>query len=226
MNGVDARTADRIAAELEELILMRDYDDGARLDEARLAARFGVSRTPVREALHMLEATGLVEHRPRRGAFVLIPGPVELMELFEYMAELEASCGRLATRRMAEEGLAEIAAANAACEAATVPAEYYPANEVFHRLIYAQCGNRALRDAALRLQKRLGPYRRMQLNLRGRMAQSLAEHRAVLAALKAGEADRVAELLRAHVAVQGERFHRLLSQIRRPGEADAAEARR
>lgn len=219
---MNTRPAERIAAELEELILVRDYANGARLDEARLAERFGVSRTPVREALHLLGAAGLVEHRPRRGAFVRNPSPIELMELFEFMAELEASCGRLAARRLAGDALAEIAAANAACEAAEDVAAYYAANEVFHRLIYEQSGNRALRDAALRLQKRLRPYRRMQLNLRGRMAQSREEHRAVVSALAAGEAERAAAALRVHVAVQGDRFHRLLAEMRGLREAGCA----
>lgn len=214
--------ADRIAAELEGLTLMRDRGDGARLDEARLAVRFGVSRTPVREALHLLVSAGLVGHRPRRGVFVRSPGPIELMELLEFMPELEAPCGRLAARRLTENGLCELIAANAQCEATTNPADYCSANEVLHQLIYEQSGNRALRDGALRLKKRLRSCRRMQLHLRGRMAQSLEEHRAVIAALGAGDTERAAEAPRNHLAVQGDRFHRLLAQMRSPGNAEVA----
>ena len=211
---MDATPAAWIAEQLEELIATREFEDGSRLDEGQLAARFGVSRTPVREALHMLGAAGLVERRPRRGVFVRNPDPVELVELFELMAELEASCGRFAAARLTEQGLTLIAAANAECAAAADPDAYYAANERFHQRIYEHCGNRALRDAALRLHKRLRPYRRMQLHLRGRMAQSLEEHEAVVAALRAGDATAAATALRVHVAVQGDKFHRLLSQIR------------
>ena len=81
------RRADSIAEELEELIFDGTFGDGDRLDEVRLAEQFGVSRTPLREAFQRLALSGLVQLIPRRGAFVRQPGPVELMEMFEVMAE-------------------------------------------------------------------------------------------------------------------------------------------
>ena len=105
---MEKRRADTIADELEELIFDGTFPDGERLDEVRLAEHFGVSRTPLREALQRLARSGLVELIPRRGAFVRQPGPVELLEMFEVMAEVEAVCGRLAARRISDEAFAEL----------------------------------------------------------------------------------------------------------------------
>ena len=213
---MDIRQPDRIAEELEQLILTGGFDDGARLDETRLADRFGVSRTPVREALSRLGAEGLVEHRPRRGVFVRAPGPVELMEMFELMAELEAACGRLAASRITDKGLDALAEANRGCEEAVQAGDadaYYAANGRFHHLVYRHSGNAHIEAEAARWHKRLRGYRRLQLRLRGRMEQSLAEHREVLAALAAGDAEAASRALRQHVAVQGEKFQRLRASL-------------
>ncbi|TCO70812.1 GntR family transcriptional regulator [Rhodovulum euryhalinum] len=212
------RRADTIASEIEEAILTGEFADGDRLDEHRLADRFGVSRTPVREALLKLAQSGLVEHAPRRGVFVRHPGPVELIEMFEVMAEIEALCGRLAARRISDAALDELRAANARCRAALGRGDadaYYAENEGFHRIVYRESGNGFLASEAGRLHRRLQPFRRLQLRARGRMAQSMAEHEAVVDALAAGDAERAAAALRGHVAVQGEKFHDLMAGLRR-----------
>ena len=105
---MEKRRADTIAEELEERIFDGTFPDGCRLDEVRLAENFGVSRTPLREALQRLARSGLVELVPRRGAFVRQPGPVELIEMFEVMAEFEAVCGRLAAKRISDDALAQL----------------------------------------------------------------------------------------------------------------------
>ncbi len=214
---MDMLRVDHILQDIEQMIVTGGFADGERLDEIRLAERFGVSRTPIREALQKLAASGLVEHRPRRGVFVREPGPVELVEMFEAMAELEAACGRLAALRITEKGIEALRATNALCQAAVAADdtdEYYLHNEQFHHLIYAATQNPFLEDMAARLQKRLKPYRRMQLRLRGRLAQSMAEHEAIVTALSAGDGAAAASELRAHVAVQGEKFHHLLNHLK------------
>ena len=110
------RAADIVREGLEQLILTGELADGAHLDEVRLATRFDVSRTPLREALQALSASGLVELIPNRGAFVRNPGIQEMVEMFEVMAELEGMCGRLAARRVSETALAEIDGVAARCE--------------------------------------------------------------------------------------------------------------
>ena len=97
-----------IAEELEGMILDGTFSDGQRLDEVQLAEQFNVSRTPLREALQRLALSGLVEQIPRRGVFVRQPGPVELVEMFEVMAELEAVCARLAASRITDQALADL----------------------------------------------------------------------------------------------------------------------
>ncbi|MGY9053248.1 MAG: GntR family transcriptional regulator, partial [Rhodobacterales bacterium] len=74
---------DQIAEEIQELVFSRSFQDGERLDEIRLAKRFGVSRTPLREALKKLTLSGIVEKIPNRGVFVRQPGPIELLDMFE-----------------------------------------------------------------------------------------------------------------------------------------------
>ncbi|WP_299845366.1 GntR family transcriptional regulator [uncultured Jannaschia sp.] len=214
----DQSTAHRIAADLEIAILKREFENGVRLDENELSARFGVSRTPVREALGRLALTGLVVQMPRRGTFVRQPGPAELLEMFEVMAELEASCGRLAARRADASQVEAIRKADTACGnalAAGDPNAYYAENETFHQAIYDASGNRFLVGKALRLQRRLMFFRQMQLHLRGRPEESRTEHAAIFVAIESGDGDRAAMLLRAHVAVQGERFHSLVVHLNR-----------
>ncbi|ABG31112.1 GntR family transcriptional regulator [Roseobacter denitrificans] len=214
---MELKRAEQIADSLEQLVFQGKYKDGQRLDEIKLAARFNVSRTPIREALQRLVMSGMAEQIPRKGVFVRQPGPVELLEMFETMAELEAACGRFAAVRMTDEGLERLADANVRCKAAVEKkdaAGYYQENEAFHREIYHGATNAYLRNEALRLQNRLKPYRRVQLRFRGRMAQSLAEHEEIIEALRSGEAELAATLLRAHVTVQGEKFQQLMAGLK------------
>lgn len=212
--------SDRIAALLEEQILTGRFPPGARLDEASLAEEHQVSRTPIREAFQRLALSGLVDHAPRRGVFVRQTTAVEIMEMFEVMAEFESVCGRLAARRCSEAALDSLRRANAGCRRALEAGDadgYYEENSTFHQLIYEQSGNHFLAQEASRLHRRLKPYRRMQLHLRGRLRQSMQEHEAIVDAIAAGDDTMAANLLREHVAVQGEKFHHLLSQFRLDG---------
>lgn len=217
---MERKRAETIAEALESLILDGSFANGDRLDEVQLAERFAVSRTPLREALQRLALSGLVEQIPRRGVFVRQPGPVELLEMFEVMAELESACARLAATRITDAALDEMRAANASCQRAVALRDadgYYRENERFHAILYAQSGNGFLEQECLRLHRRLTPFRRLQLRARGRLNQSMAEHEAVVGALEQGDALRAAEEIRRHVAVQGEKFHHLMASLRAAG---------
>ncbi len=206
-----------IADALEELVFTGEFPDGARLDEITLAARFGVSRTPIREALQRLVVAGLAEQLPRRGVFIRQPGAVDLMEMFETMAELEAACGRLSAQRISDPALDMLEQTNTRCREAVAAGDvdgYYRENQSFHQVIYHETGNSFLEHEALRLSRRLSPFRRLQLRWRGRMAQSMAEHETVVRALREGDARLAADTLRDHVAVQGEKFHQLIASLR------------
>ena len=215
---MNIRRADQIANTLEQLVFSGKFQDGERLDELKLAEQFNVSRTPIREALQVLVSSGMAEQIPRRGVFIRQPGPVELMEMFETMAELEAACGRLAATRMSDKDLATLANANDRCQQAiwdTDRNRYYTENETFHQIIYRGAANTFLANQALQLQNRLRAYRRIQLRFRGRMDESMNEHSQILSALTKGDADIAAQTLRCHVAVQGEKFHQLIASLKR-----------
>lgn len=214
--------AQRLKQRIEDEIVSGELALGSRLDENQLAARFGVSRTPIREALLQLAVTGLVQTKPRRGAVVSTPEPHLLLAMFETMAEIEAACGRLAARRSAPEDAAALREALSGCrDAMTIEdAEaYYAENYVFHTVVYRASHNAFLADQALSLHRRLAPFRRLQLRVRQRLPQSLAEHEAIVDAILAGDAAGAAEALRNHVLVQGDRFTDLVAGLRAPDAA-------
>lgn len=211
--------------QLEEDIVNGRLPPGIQLDIEELATRFQVSRTPVREALQQLKASGLVEVIPKRGTYVAKVGLPELIEMFEVMAELEAMCAGLAARRATDSDVQRIEITLLDCEreAATGDAnQYYYANEHFHQLIYQSCGNAYLVQQTMALKSRLKPYRRLQLQLRNRIAQSLTEHREIVQAIKAGNLERAAQVAREHVLIQGQRFSDLMSLADRKPEIQAA----
>ena len=118
--------AQRLRQTIEDEIVAGRLAVGARLDEVMLAERFGVSRTPIREALLQLAVTGLVETKPRKGTIVSAPEPQHLLAMFETMAELEAACGRFAARRLTPDHEAALKAALAAGVAIALGHDWNP----------------------------------------------------------------------------------------------------
>src|SRR2546429_1420531 len=162
----------RLKQAIEDAVIAGDFLPGDRLDEASLAERFGVSRTPIREALLQLGAEGFIDVRPRRGAIVSVPSPTGLFEMFETMAEIESACGRLAARRLTPESDAAMEAAHRGCEAAAREGDsekYYAVNRAFHEAIYCASRNGFLADQAFALDNRLWHYRRYLIRARIRM---------------------------------------------------------
>jgi len=207
----------RIRNALENAIVEGRYAPGERIDPEALAIEFECSRTPIREALNQLQSSGLVQVQPKRGTFVTQWSAEELAERFEAMAELEASCGRLAARRMSPDELDAFEAIHAQCRLLAEAGDadgYYRHNSLFHHCIYRGTRNGFLAAEAARLHAMLQPYRRMQLRVRNRMPRSFSEHDAIVAAIRAGDEEAAAAGLRAHVIVQGERFHDLLAVLR------------
>lgn len=206
----------QVRDQLEDDIVNGRMRPGEQMQIEQLMTRFGVSRTPVREALQQLEISGLIEVQPKRGTFVTEVGVAELIQMFEVMAELEALCARLAARRATRQVLDEVEQALADCEvqcALKALNAYYYANEQFHQLIYQACGNPFLVQQTLALKNRLKPYRRLQLQMRNRMEQSLQEHQEITQALQQGDAETAARVAREHVLIQGQRFTDLLSLV-------------
>ena len=206
----------RLSDALEEDIVYGKLAPGTRLNEVRLAARFGVSRTPIREALLQLASSGMVELRPRRGAVVAEVEPHRLYEMIETMAELEASCARLAARRMNDEerqAFRKLHEANRASADKRNSGVYFERNEKFHQALFDGSHNAFLASQARALQRRLRPYRRLQLRVGRRVMDSFREHENIVQAVLAGDAERAAEAMRAHITVQGERFGDLVAAL-------------
>ncbi|WP_118136143.1 GntR family transcriptional regulator [Oceanicella sp. SM1341] len=211
-----SRVADRIRSEIEQRIAMGDYLDGEKLNEVALADQFQVSRTPLREALQGLRATGLVELIPNRGAFVRRPSMTRLVEMFEMMGQLEAWCVSLATRRITGAQRIYLRQAARDCEAALAEGRhdaYYAANNRLHRTIYEASGNEFLAEETQRLLERLHPFRRRQLDVTGRLQQSMREHSAILDAMDLGDADRAAELMRGHINTLGDTYYQYINLV-------------
>lgn len=210
--------AQRLRDSLEDDIINGRRAPGERLDPEALGQEFNVSRTPVREAFQQLVASGLVTVSPKKGTFVAKVGIDQLIEMFEVMAELEGMCGRLAARRISEPELAALKAAHKRCEAAALAGdtdEYYYENEAFHDCIYTASHNTFLASEARQLKQRLKPYRRLQLQVRQRMHNSLHEHQTIVNAIEQGDAAQAQQALCDHVLIQGERFSDFVSSVRR-----------
>jgi DNA-binding GntR family transcriptional regulator len=221
---VGLKLSEQLREQIEERIVVGEYAPGARLDEIELAREFGVSRTPIREALIQLASAGFVETRPRRGAVVATTPPERLREMFDVMAELEAVCARLAAARATPEDQRVLVAAHQACEPAVRaddPDAFYRMNEAFHLALYASSHNGFLAEQATVLHRRLRPYRRLQLRVPGRMKVSSAEHADVVDAVLRRDGELAAARVRAHVQVQGDRFADLVKRLGASGAAAA-----
>ncbi|MES1950524.1 GntR family transcriptional regulator [Salinisphaera sp. S4-8] len=201
---------------------------GDFLSEAQIAQQYGVSRTPVREAIRTLAADGLVTLRPRQRAVVKGQTAAEILDQFEAMAELEAACARLAARRRSSDELALMERHQAECRARCIdddPADYYEANVRFHEAIYAASGNQYLGTQTLRLRDRMWFLRITQGRLPGRLAESSSEHDAVLDAIREQNEDRAANAMRTHLILQGESLHTMLKYTNAAGVVHISEMR-
>jgi DNA-binding GntR family transcriptional regulator len=181
---------------------------GAALDEMELARRFHVSRTPVREAIRQLAASGLIEARAHRGAVVARPSGERLAGMFEAMAELEALCAGLAAERMSgpERGVLEaVHEEMRALIQVGDPQRFHEINESFHNAVYAGAHNGYLTEITLATRIRVQPFRRAQFRNLGRLAKSHVEHDDVVVAILRGDRPRAAAAMHVHImTVRGE----------------------
>lgn len=194
--------ADRVRMVLADEIVRGVIGPGVPLDEASIAERFEVSRTPVREAIRQLEAIGFAEARPHRGAVVPHFTPEKLNEIFLVMAELEALCARLAAESATEADKAKLQEVHLACRDAAHEGDigrYYDLNIKFHETIYAIGHNSFLADVTIGVRNRVAPFRRAQFQSLGRLVRSVEEHEAVVAAILAGDAEKAAATMRDHL---------------------------
>jgi DNA-binding GntR family transcriptional regulator len=202
-----ATRSEDLAHRLESEILSGTVPPGTRLDEQSLARRFGVSRTPVREALRHLASSGLVQIRAHHGAIVRQLTLHELIEMFQVIAELEGLGARLAARRITAQDRVQLKQSH---EAGMRHAEkreealFFEENNHLHDIILLASRNKFLIDEVHDLIRRVNPYRRFVTQNPGVMEKSVVEHAAVIAAIEKGDGAAAHDLMRAHLNMLGE----------------------
>ena len=194
--------AEELRLQLADEIVRGVLPPGAPLDETDIARRFKVSRTPVREALRQLAASGLIETRAHRGAVVAQPTIERLTGMFEAMAELEALCAGLAAERMTPVERHKLEAVHEELRVLSYagnPDRFHEVNERFHNTIYAGSQNAYIAEMTLATRVRVQPFRRAQFRNLGRLAKSHAEHDRVVVAIMRGDRVGAAGAMRAHI---------------------------
>lgn len=214
--GPRATRAEELRSQIADEITRGLLPPGTTLDETALAARFGVSRTPVREAIRELAASGLVDTRPHRGAVVARPSVERLQAMFDVMAELEALCAGLCALKMtpAERRTFEALHLDMGdlMRSGDFPG-YRDANETFHTSIYAGSHNAYLAEITLGTRRRLSPFRRAQFRALGRLALSHTEHERVVTAILRGDRDGAAAAMRDHIAIVHEAYEQYAQSV-------------
>lgn len=190
---------------------------GDRLTETELAARLGISRTPVREAIRALESDGLVTHRPRVGATVRAMDSAEVTELYEMRAVLEGTAARFAARAAYDAEITEMAQINSAMsDAVGDVAQLTALNQRFHAMLLHAARNRFLVRSVESIQKTLLILGPSTLEETSRAKGALAEHAAIIVALRAHDGDAAETAMRAHIeAAQRIRLQGLRAQLDR-----------
>ena len=194
-----------VAATLREQIFAGELAPGSFLDEVALCTRLQISRTPLREALKVLTAEGMLRHEPRRGCFVSEVTERDLDDIFPVIALLEGRCAYEAARRATDAELSELATLHVRLEGHATAGrinDYYATNFAIHEAIIQLANNRWLAQSIADLRKILKLARQQQLHAPGRLAQSLSEHLSVLAALKSRDSDGAEAAMRTHIIRQ------------------------
>lgn len=179
-----------VAERLRQRIFAHELTPGMWIDEQKLAEEYGISRTPLREALKVLASEGLVELKPRRGCYVTEISRQDLDDIFPLMAMLEGRCAADAVRRAKPADIKQLKTIHERLEAAARDGRidaFFEANQEFHRAIQELANNRWLLSVIQDLRKVLKLSRLHSLSLEGRLQQSLEEHRQIMAAFEAGD---------------------------------------
>ncbi|UOM34357.1 GntR family transcriptional regulator [Acuticoccus sp. I52.16.1] len=205
--GEGVPAAQRVLAELRDMIIRGDLAPGSRIVERTLCARLHVSRTPMREALKLLEIDGLIEISQNRGARVLEFTPGEALELFEVLSSLEGVAAELATQRMTESMASYIGTLHEAMRTHYTARDrdaYFDCNSLIHEAIVEAAGNRTLLATWHSLMRRAQRGRYMAIVSATRWHQAMDEHEALMAALHARDAAEAGRVWRLHLMHTGE----------------------
>jgi len=192
-----------VAELLRQRIFKRELEPGSWIDELRIAEEYGISRTPLREALKVLAAEGLVTMKVRRGAYVTEVSANDLADVYHLLSLLESDAADVMTTKATTAQLAELKALHAELEAAALPGTantdaFFAINERFHMRLLEIANNRWRDQMVADLRKVMKLNRHNSLLKTGRIAESLAEHRAIMAALTSRDATATVLRMREH----------------------------
>ena len=211
-----ARTADKLISDIRKEVSSGILKPGDQLEVTALAERFGVSRTPIREAIRTLVESGVLETRPRKGSFVRVLSAKQLLDLFQVAAELEGMACRLAALSLTKENVEAIESGLAKCTKAAEfqnNVEYAMANLDFHTAIHNASGNDWLIEQLRQLQINLNSYRTMPYEIRGRLKKSTDEHKIICDAILSGDGEHACNLMRDHMMLQGKRLPSIIASL-------------
>jgi len=194
---------EEVAELLRQRIFSRELEPGSWIDELRLAEEYGISRTPLREALKVLAAEGLVTMKVRRGAYVTEVSEKDLADVYHLLSLLESDAAGVVAKQATEDELAELERLHAELEAAAKPGHvdrehFFAINERFHMRLLAIANNRWRDQMVADLRKVMKLNRHNSLLKAGRIGESLKEHRAIMAAIKGRDADIAMARMQAH----------------------------
>jgi DNA-binding GntR family transcriptional regulator len=190
---------EEVAELLRQRIFRRELEPGSWIDELKLAEQYGISRTPLREALKVLAAEGLVTMKVRRGAYVTEVSETDLSDVYHLLSLLESDAAGVAAQRITDDELHELQAIHQQMEQAAADTERFLAfNERFHMRVLDIAGNRWRNQMVADLRKVMKLNRHNSLLKSGRIQESIREHRAVLRALARRDAAAAVDKMRAH----------------------------
>ena len=192
---------EQVAEQLRGRIVAHTLGPGSWIDEQSLAAEFGISRTPLREALKVLASEGLVTMKLRRGAYVTEVSERDIAEVYHLLALLESDAAAVVALAASAAELAELEGLHRELEAMAADRDrFFAANERFHMRLLEIADSRWRLQLVIDLRKVMKLYRHHSLFKQGRLEASLKEHRQIMAALKARNAERAQQLMRQHLA--------------------------
>lgn len=207
----------QIADRLREMIMTGDLKEGDKINENQLCTAMGISKTPLREALRVLSAEGLISLVPNRGSFVTKPTIREIKEMFEVMSVLEGVCARSAAERMHAQEFQHLETLHEGLETEFERRDqraYIRINNRYHSFIQELAGNQTLNQIVNGLRKKILLHRFQSLNLAGRFQDSIREHRELLKAFRERNPERAEQLMKAHLQNQALALEKLVRQVR------------
>ena len=188
-----------VAELVRQQIYSREIEPGSWIDEMKMVEKFGISRTPLREALKVLAAEGLVTMKPRRGAYVTEVSEKDLRDVYHLLSLLESDAAAVVAQQASAQQLQQLHDLHLALEQSVSDADqFFHINEQFHMQLLAMCGNRFLSQTVADLRKVMKLNRHQSLFKRGRIEDSLKEHGAIMLHLTDRNAESTRKAMQAH----------------------------